>query len=663
MHRTAPTLAAILAALALALPAQAPAKTLQVGPGGSIQAALDRALPGDTVLVGPGTYRERGRPCPGRRRSRCALVIGKDRVRLIARPARRRPVRLRARRGQHTGVAVARTISPRCLNGPRRRLRRTRVEGLTIVGFREGLRLDCAERFRVTRVRVFGSRGNGVSVNLSRRGRIDHSTARHSAAAGFSVALSRWIEVDRNAAGAGAVGLLLKNSRSLRVHRNRLKGNSAGILALASPRLAIKASLEGRIYGNRVEANNRRRRCGASRAPHCRVNPGTGIALWGVDRHRIEVNVVRRNRTSGIALASYCTGFRLPARDCARLDVDPSPDGNVISANTATANGADLGWDASGRDNCWRDNTAETTSPASLPDCRANKGAGGPIAVGIGEQSAEVFTQPLFTPLGLRRARFLVAWNAALMPADAEYVDGWLEAARSAGVEPFVHFTAATGSSCPADPCHLPSPEEYTAAFEAFRARWPSVRVFGVWNEANHPSQPPAQDPARAAAFYRAVRARCPGCTIVAADVVDIPNMFSWTMDFQEAAGRVGIWGLHNYSDANPRPGQRPSGGTANFLSITSGEVWLTEAGGIVMSRGTPGRPYDEERAATALRRTFELAERHQARIRRLYIWNWFAARSPIAWWDSGLLRLDRSPRPGYFAFVEALRSTPFTPR
>ena len=54
-----------------------------------------------------------------------------------------------------------------------------------------------------------------------------------------------------------------------------------------------------------------------------------------------------------------------------------------------------------------------------------------------------------------------------------------------------------------------------------FRARYPWIRDYLTWNEANHCSQPTCNNPKRAAQYYLALRKHCRGCRIVAADVLD----------------------------------------------------------------------------------------------------------------------------------------------
>src|SRR5439155_22138843 len=58
-------------------------RTIVVGPGQSIQAAVDLASPGDTILVSPGTYTEAGQPCPTELTVRCAVVVNKDNIDLV----------------------------------------------------------------------------------------------------------------------------------------------------------------------------------------------------------------------------------------------------------------------------------------------------------------------------------------------------------------------------------------------------------------------------------------------------------------------------------------------------------------------------------------------------------------------------------------------------
>ena len=284
------------------------------------------------------------------------------------------------------------------------------------------------------------------------------------------------------------------------------------------------------------------------------------------------------------------------------------------------------------------------------------------VLVGVGEQNASMFTNPLFTNLGIKRARYFPSWNVALKRREAKWLDQWLGAAQAAGVEPFISLTAALGSACPRRPCRLPTVRQYTRAFRAFRARWPQVRVVNPWNEANHRSQPTFRNPKRAAQFYNVVRRYCRDCTIVAADVIDEANMESWLREFRRTAKRPRLWGLHNYRDTNPRRGQR-LGGTRRLLRAVRGPVWLTETGGIVrfvLPSGGTLFPRSESRANRATKRMFELAKTYRGRIKRLYIYHWQQSRGNR--FDAGLIRANGTPRPAYRTVRERLRTRTFNP-
>ncbi|HZG49291.1 MAG TPA: hypothetical protein VEY90_07205 [Thermoleophilaceae bacterium] len=285
------------------------------------------------------------------------------------------------------------------------------------------------------------------------------------------------------------------------------------------------------------------------------------------------------------------------------------------------------------------------------------------VSVGIGDQNATMFADPLFTKLGVKRSRYFPSWNVALKPKQAAWLDAWLADAQAAGVEPLISFSQALGSACPRRPCKLPSVREYRRAFKAFRAAWPEVEVISPWNEANHRSQPTFKNPKRAAQFYNVVRANCRGCKIVAADVIDETNMERWLEVFKRYAKRPRIWGLHNYRDTNPRRGQR-LGGTARLLKAVKGEVWLTETGGIVkfvLPSGGTLFPFSESRANRATRRMFELAKRYQRRIKRLYIYHWSQPDRDNRF-DAGLVRADGTARPAYRTVRRALRTRTFNP-
>ena len=260
-----------------------------------------------------------------------------------------------------------------------------------------------------------------------------------------------------------------------------------------------------------------------------------------------------------------------------------------------------------------------------------------------------MFADPLFVPLRVRIARLVVPWDAMRSRA----VRAWLTAARRAGVEPLVAFGHAHGDRCPDSPCRLPSLREYQARFRAFHRRFRWVRTITPWNEPNHASQPTVGVPARAARYYNAVRASCRGCTVVAGDMLDAPNMRRYLARYRRALANVpAVWGLHNYFDTT----YGGSAGLRTMLRAVEGRIWLTETGGIVTNRRSSGRVglrYDEERAARGVRRAIAMADARPRRVTRVYLYNWGRGHDVF---DAGLLGRDGTPRPGYRVLYRAQR-------
>jgi hypothetical protein len=269
------------------------------------------------------------------------------------------------------------------------------------------------------------------------------------------------------------------------------------------------------------------------------------------------------------------------------------------------------------------------------------KGSG--LVIGIGEQGTAMFADPRFRALKITHARLVLAYDAVAVPFERDLADAWLAGARQAGVEPFVTFGHSR-----VNPAKLPSVAEFRTAFRAFRTRYPQVRIYAPWNEINHASQPTAKAPERAADYYNVVKAECGGCTVLAGDVLDQRGMVDYVKRYRSRlAGTPRIWGLHNYADAN----RFRTSGLHDLESTVSGEIWLTETGGLVKF-GRPF-PYDEQRAARAVAYALKLA-RGDERVKRVYLYNWTGA-PRNARFDSGIIGPDGKPRPAY----EVLRNEP----
>ena len=264
--------------------------------------------------------------------------------------------------------------------------------------------------------------------------------------------------------------------------------------------------------------------------------------------------------------------------------------------------------------------------------------------VGIADQSPTMFAAPLFRSLGVKRSRYGPAWNSIF--TEPEVVDTWMKAAQAANVEPLIAFNTARGSNCPTQPCKLPSVAEYRTAFRAFREKYPYVKNYQPWNEANHQSQPTARNPKAAAQYYNVVKDECRTCTVVALDLLDSSNMTRYLKSFLlYADGKPRLWGLHNYSDVN----RFTSKGTKSLLRAAKGDIWITESGGLVSFETKSGRrtfPTSEKRAAKATEFMFKISRDYRHRIKRLYIYHWQGGTDNR--FDAGIVRGNGSARPTY---------------
>jgi hypothetical protein len=277
--------------------------------------------------------------------------------------------------------------------------------------------------------------------------------------------------------------------------------------------------------------------------------------------------------------------------------------------------------------------------------------------VGLSEQSSAMFSSPTWQSLKLKRVRYIVAWDSYKHADQAAQVASFMNAARAAGQDVLVSFSARSGCYVngrysKSSVCRAPSTSAYKTAFRKFRAAYPWVKTYSPWNEENHVSQPTSKSPKRAAQYYSVARSACHGCTVMAADVLDQSNVTSWLRSFLHYShGRGSIWGLHNYKDVN----RHESRGLTNVLRTVPGQVWLTETGGIVTF--LPSFKTSISRASSATKYMFQLADKYDSRRRgyrskvtRLYVYRWFGEK-PGARFDAGLVGPDGAPRPALAQF------------
>lgn len=332
-----------------AVEAREPA-TIKVQAGETIQAAVDRARPGDTIAVPYGVYHE-------------TVVIDTSDITLHGIPAEDGAWPVLDGQGALADGVIASgnnfemaffEVRNYTDNG-------VLVEGVTGVHLHDILALDTGT------YGLYPVQSSDVLIERVEVSGVDD--------AGIYAGQCTDVVVRDSVAYGNVLGIELENTIGGEIYNNHTYDNSLGIFVVLLPNLTSKVSGQTRVYDNITENNNH-----VNFAPEGAIArlmpPGVGILLLGSDDNELYNNQIRDNKSTGVAVFSLTSTGAFDA-----VDVGPTPERNYLHDNVYENNGydpdpfvaglgiptGDILWDGSGAGNVFDEPEAQGGFPPLLP--------------------------------------------------------------------------------------------------------------------------------------------------------------------------------------------------------------------------------------------------------------------------------------------------------
>jgi hypothetical protein len=318
----------------------------------TLQLAIARARPGDTIVLDAGTY-------PG------GNVVPPAKHDLTIRGVDRNQVVLDGGDTRKIGIVV-------------------HADGVSILNMsahnflQNAFYWEGGDHYRAAYLTAWNVQGYGIYIEDGEQGTIDHDYVSGAADAAYYVGECRPCRatISQVVAALSAVGYSGTNATGVLIRDSVWDRNGAGILPNTYANEALPPQARTTIVGNTITNSGR------ARVPiHTALAGfvGIGIAVAGGNQNSISGNRVRRSERYGIAVFPTA---RFVTFQPVKRDPGPPwrPHGNRLLRNEVSGSGwADLALAAgSGKGNCFSANVVRTTQPRRLqtPVCAGVSASG-----------------------------------------------------------------------------------------------------------------------------------------------------------------------------------------------------------------------------------------------------------------------------------------------